>query len=70
MDDHDLHLVDRDALDLCRHEVVIPTWATDSPLIEEMVMDIFLQPYIGCVSFAILRKSLDYMLPYRDIIIH
>ena len=27
----------------------------------------FLSPYIACVPFAILRESLDYMLPYRDI---
>ena len=52
MDDNDLHLVDLDALVL--HHL---------PLIGEMVMDIFLQPYIGCVSFATLRESLDYMLP-------
>ena len=35
-------------------------WATDSPLIGEMVIDIFLQPYIACVFFAILRESLDH----------
>ena len=63
MDDHDLYLVNRDALGPRHDEVAHSRIAFDRG-----DGDGYTSAALHRLRF--LRESLDYMLPYRDIIIH